>query len=134
RKAGCVPELFPMMPGLLDCLQVRIDIARGDYVRAQEALQSIRQRYKDSIPWGVELHIRLLTALLLYEEKGFVVAQKMLISVVTEASQEYFLSPFAELKDELRGLIGRSFGSLPESDFKAALGLLYEVEPESDSV
>lgn len=128
RKAGFVPELFPMMPGLLDCLQVRIDIARGDYIRAHEALQGVRQRYEDAIPWGVELHIRLLEALLAQEEKGFVVAQKILSSVVTEAAREHFISPFAELRSELQGLMDKGFAQLPGSDFKLALGQLYEVE------
>jgi LuxR family maltose regulon positive regulatory protein len=132
RKAGCVPELFPMMPGLLDCLQVRIDIARGDYVRAHEALQSVRQRYKDAIPWGVELHIRLLEALLAQEDKGLVVAQKILISAVAEASKEHFISPFAELRNELQGLVDKGFSHLPDSDFKTALGKLYEVEAVND--
>ncbi|HTN32642.1 MAG TPA: LuxR C-terminal-related transcriptional regulator, partial [Marinobacter sp.] len=133
-KAGCVPELFPMMPGLLDCLQVRVDIASGDYVRAQGALQAVRQRYKDAIPLDVDLHIRLLAALLAHEDKGIVVAQKMLASVVAEASREHFLSPFAELRGELQELMDKAFGYLPDSDFKTALGQLYGVEPVSDTV
>lgn len=52
RLAGCVPELFPMMPGLLDCMDVRVALARGDSVRARETLTGIRERYEAVIPWG----------------------------------------------------------------------------------
>src|SRR5690606_21513744 len=45
RKGGCVPELFPMMPGLLDCLQVRADMANGDLVRAREHLDAVSEKY-----------------------------------------------------------------------------------------
>ena len=134
RKAGYVPELFPMMPGLLDCMQVRVDLARGDFIRAREALQGIRERYEDSIPWGVELHIRLLEAVLAQEEKGTTVAQKILRSVVAEAAKEHFISPFAELRRELQELVQKCFAQIPESPFRDALGRLYRVEAESEVV
>lgn len=130
RDAGCVPELFPMMPGLLDCMQVRLELARGDFVRARETLQGIRERYEDAIPWGVELHIRLLEAILAQEEKGTTVALKVLAAVVAEASREHFISPFAELRNELQELVQKGFGQFSDGPFKEALGRLYEVENE----
>lgn len=134
RQAGCVPELFPMMPGLLDCMQVRVDLARGEYIRARETLQESRQRYDEAIPWGVELHMRLLEAILVQEEKGATVAQKILASVVAEASREHFISPFAELRNELQSLVEKGFYQLPESAFREALGRLYEVEPVAEGI
>jgi LuxR family maltose regulon positive regulatory protein len=131
REAGCVPELFPMMPGLLDCLQVRIDLARGDLIRARETLQGIRERYEGTIPWGVELHMRLLEAVIVQDEKGPVVAQKILSSVVAEAAREHFISPFSELRGELQDLIEKGFGQLPDSPFKEALGALFELKPDA---
>ena len=131
REAGFVPELFPMMPGLLDCLQVRIDLARGDLIRARETLQGIRERYEGTIPWGVELHMRLLEAVIVQDEKGPVVAQKILSSVVAEAAREHFISPFSELRGELQDLIEKGFGQLPDSPFKEALGALFELKPDA---
>ncbi|MBW0146861.1 LuxR C-terminal-related transcriptional regulator [Marinobacter arenosus] len=133
RNAGCVPELFPMMPGLLDCMQVRLDLARGDFVRARKTLQGIRNRYEDAIPWGVELHIRLLEAVLAQEEKGATVAQKILATVVAEASREHFISPFAELRNELQELVQKGFGQFPDGPFKEALGRLYQVKDEVEA-
>ena len=129
REAGCVPELFPMMPGLLDCLQVRIDLARGDLIRARETLQGIRKRYEGTIPWGVELHMRLLEAVIVQDEKGPVVAQKVLSAVVIEAAREHFISPFSELRGELQGLMEKGFGQLPDGPFKGALGNLFQLKP-----
>nr|WP_323133344.1 LuxR C-terminal-related transcriptional regulator [Marinobacter sp. F3R08] len=127
REAGCVPELFPMMPGLLDCLQVRVDLARGDVIRAKETLQGIRERYEGVIPWGVELHMRLLEAVIVLDEKGAVVALKILSAVVNQAAEEHFISPFRELRGELQDLMAKGFGQLPASAFKDALGDLFEL-------
>ncbi len=134
REAGCVPELFPMMPGLLDCLQVRIDLARNDLIRARKTLQGIRERYEGTIPWGVELHMRLLEAVIVQDEKGPVVAQKILTAVVIEAAREHFISPFSELRGELQDLMEKGFGQLPEGPFKEALGNLFELKPEASGI
>lgn len=134
RQAGCVPELFPMMPGLLDCMQVRVEVARGDVVRARETLQAIRARFDGVIPWGVDLHIRLLDAVLVQEEKGATAAQKILVAAVADAAREHFISPFAELRSELQSLMEKGFGQLAAGPFKEALGRLFELRVESESV
>lgn len=128
REAGCVPELFPMMPGLLDCLQVRIDLARGDLIKARETLEGARQRHKSAIPWGVELHMRLLEAVIVAEEKGQSAALKILLTAVADASAEHFISPFRELKNELQPLMTKGYGQIDDSPFKKALGELFELQ------
>lgn len=125
REAKCVPELFPMMPGLLDCLQVRLDLARGETVRARETLLNIRKRYDEAIPWGVDIHMRLLDALLVSEDKGVTAAQKILVGVVFEAEKEHFISPFAELNLELKELMEKTYSQLPNTPFRDALGRLF---------
>lgn len=127
REAGCVPELFPMMPGLLDCLQVRLDLARGETVRARETLASARKRYGQAIPWGVDIHMRLLDAILVSEDKGLAAAQKIVVAVIAEAGKEHFISPFAELKLELRELMEKVYSQLPETPFRDALGHLFGI-------
>ncbi|MBU2874780.1 LuxR C-terminal-related transcriptional regulator [Marinobacter salexigens] len=125
REAGCVPELFPMMPGLLDCLQVRLDLARGETLNARESLSSTRKRHGEAIPWGVDLHMRLLEAILVNQDKSFAAAQNILLAVVSEAAKEHFISPFAELKLELSELMVKSYGQLPKTPFRDALGRLF---------
>ncbi len=125
RQGGCVPELFPMMPGLMDCLQVRADIANGDLVRAREHLDGIKSRYGEALPWGLELHAGLLDALLLQDEKGLSAARKQLELTIRHASVEHFISPFAELVNELGPLMEKSFRHLPENAFTRDLGKLF---------
>lgn len=131
REAGCVPELFPMMPGLLDCLQVRVDLARGDLNRARATLQGIRERYEGAIPLGVELHMRLLEAVIATEEKGVATGLKILAGVVVEAAREHFISPFLELRGELQELVSKGFSQWPEGPFKESLAELFELRPAS---
>nr|WP_281496354.1 LuxR C-terminal-related transcriptional regulator [Marinobacter sp. S0848L] len=130
RQDGCVPELFPTMPGLMDCLQVREAIASGDLVRAREHLESIRQKYGDALPWGLQLHVGLLNSALLLSEKGIQAARKQLEVVVVQASAEHFISPFMELSKELAPVMDKAFSFLPKSEFTKALGELFGCEAE----
>ncbi|WP_286815528.1 LuxR C-terminal-related transcriptional regulator [Marinobacter sp. UBA3607] len=125
RQGGCVPELFPMMPGLMDCLQVRADMASGDLVRAREQLDAVLGRYGDTLPWGLELHVGLLSAVLLQQEKGLPAARKQLEQVIRQAASERFISPFAELVNELTPLMQKCFRQLPENAFNRDLGQLF---------
>lgn len=127
REAGCVPELFPMMPGLLDCLQIRLDLARGETVKARETLTNTRKRHNEAIPWGVDIHIRLLEAILVSEEKGLPAAQRIIAAVVSEAEKEHFISPFAELKLELKDLMEKAYSQLPDTEFRGVLGKLFGI-------
>lgn len=133
-QQGRVPELFPMMPGLLDCLLVRADIARGDLLRARKRLDEVIQRHQGTMRWGLQLHIGLLDALLLESEKGLPAACKQLEGMVAKAGQEHFISPFAELATELAPLIRKSFHQLPPSDFVAALGELFQCQAAPEPV
>lgn len=126
RRCGYVPELFPMMPGLLDCLRVRIDLAKGDHVRARANLETLRANPEFFLPKGLQLHAGLLDAVLLLEEKGATAARKAFESVVSQASAEHFISPFAELRTELAPIMEKTYRDLPDSEFKRSLGILFE--------
>lgn len=125
RRNGCVPELFPSMPGLVDCLQVRADLANGEWIQAREGLNAIVLRQGDYPPFGLALHAGLLHAVLLQEEKGIAAARKQLEAVVQQAAAEHFISPFAEMIRELTPLMEKVFCYLSESDFTLALGSLF---------
>ena len=134
RHDGCVPELFPTMPGLLDCLEVRADIASGDLIRARDGLENIHRRYGDALPSGLQIHTGLLNAILLGEEKGFQVARKQLEMVVSQAAAEHFISPFTELLKELAPLMERTFSLLPDDEFTRSLGALFGCQPAAPDV
>ncbi|MDX1599012.1 MAG: LuxR C-terminal-related transcriptional regulator [Marinobacter sp.] len=125
RETGCVPELIPMMPGLLDLLQVRIEMARGDDVKAADTLRCIRLNNGEVIPFAVDLHLRLMESVLVFREKGVTAAQKLLTQVVNLAAQEHFISPFAELRLEMSELMEKAYPHLPEGDFTRSIGQLF---------
>ncbi|EON93941.1 regulatory protein LuxR [Marinobacter lipolyticus SM19] len=125
RETGCVPELIPMMPGLLDLLQVRIELARGDDIKAADTLRRIRLKDGGAIPFAVEMHLRLLESLLAYRERGVAAAQKLLAQAVYLAAQEHFISPFAELRIEMSELMEKAYPHLPEGEFTRSVGQLF---------
>src|SRR5690554_5311262 len=125
RLSGCVPELFPMMPGLMDCLQIRVDIACGEFVHAREQLNRTLMRYGEALPRGLELHIRLLGVILMEQENGLQAAKKQLEQVIRQAAGEHFISPFAELLTELGPLMARVLPQLPGNAFTRELGTLF---------
>jgi len=128
RLSGCVPELFPSMPGLVDCLQVRARIANGDGVGARNALNAVVEHYGSSQPFGLALHTGLLQAVLLQEEQGPTAARKQLEAAVKQAEPEHFISPFAEMRLELAPVMEKSFRYLPDNDFTRALGELFDCQ------
>src|SRR5690606_31687451 len=129
RHDGCVPELFPTMPRLLDCPPVRADIAPGDLGRARQSLDSSHRRYGHALPRRRQRPPGLLGTVLLVAESGFQVARKQLEIVVSQASSEHFISPFAELVKDLGPVMEKTFAHLPEDEFTKALGTLFGCEP-----
>jgi LuxR family maltose regulon positive regulatory protein len=128
RQAGYSPELFPTMLGLMDCLQVRVAMARGEYGAARTQLNGLRAGYRDSMPMGVDLHMSLLDAVLLAREKSPAQAVKRLVSIVELAAKEHFISPFTELKQELEPLLRQTLDQLPTGVFTDALVKLFGIK------
>lgn len=134
RDSGCVPELFPMMPGLIDCLEVRVHLARGDGVQARKVLSAAAGRHGEAMPRGVMLYTRLLDDLLLAEEKGPSVARRALQQTLDLAASEQFVSPFMELRDELQPWMEKALDPLADSPFKNALTKLFGLRREPATV
>jgi LuxR family maltose regulon positive regulatory protein len=128
RQAGYSPELFPTMLGLMDCLQVRVAMARGEYGAARTQLNGLRAGYRDSMPMGVDLHMSLLDAVLLARGKSPAQAVKRLVSIVELAAKEHFISPFTELKQELEPLLRQTLDQLPTGVFTDALVKLFGIK------
>jgi len=128
RLSGCVPELFPSMPGLVDCLQIRAQLANGDWIGARHSLDAIVRHYGELQPFGLALHTGLLQAVLLHEEQGASASRKQLEAMVKQAEPEHFISPFAEMRRELAPVMEKSFKYLPDSEFTRALGELFDCQ------
>ena len=128
RQADYSPELFPTLPALMDCLQVRIAMARGEYSAARTRLNDLRAGYRDAVPMGVDMHMSLLDAALLAREKRSAQAGKRFVSIVELAAKEHFISPFNELKQELEPLLRQTLDQLPTGVFTDALVTLFGIK------
>ena len=120
-----VPEMFPMMPGMLQCLQARIELARGDDIKAAETVRNIRDNGGEALPFGLDLYSRLLESVLSWRQKGPSAAQKILTATIAMAGEEHYISPFAELRGELQELLEKTWTQLPDAPFVDAIGRLY---------
>jgi LuxR family maltose regulon positive regulatory protein len=127
RAANCIPDMFPMMPGLLDCLQARVEMANQDNELAAKTLKAIRDKHQEMVPFGLELHARLLECVITWRQKGLVAGQKALIEAIDMASEEHYISPFSELKRELLPLAEKAWAHLKPSPFVAEIGRLYGI-------
>ncbi|WP_169450036.1 LuxR C-terminal-related transcriptional regulator [Marinobacter orientalis] len=125
REVNCVPEMFPMMPGMLTCLQARIELARGDDVKAAETVKGIRNNNGGSLPFGLDIHSRLLESVVSWRQKGPAAAQKILATAISMAGDEHYISPFAELRGELQELLEKTWQQLPDTAFTESVGRLY---------
>lgn len=125
RDVNCVPEMFPMMPGMLQCLQARIELARGDDIKAAETVRNIRDNGGETLPFGLDLYSRLLESVLSWRQKGPSAAQKILTATIAMAGEEHYISPFAELRGELQELLEKTWPQLPDTPFVGAIGRLY---------
>ncbi len=124
RRRRCAPELIPVMPGLLDCLQVRLDLRLGHDKAAAKLLEAIRQepfiiagqagegQKGESqegkrapadvvLPFGLALQVRLLQVVLDYRSGRIADARNGLLTAIEEAAPEHYISPFLELREEL---------------------------------
>lgn|GEM_PF-264640 len=129
RRRRCAPELIPVMPGLLDCLQVRLDLRLGHDKAAAKLLEAIRQepfiiagqagegqkgesQEGESqegkrapadvvLPFGLALQVRLLQVVLDYRSGRIADARNGLLTAIEEAAPEHYISPFLELREEL---------------------------------
>ena len=127
RAGNRVPDMFPMMPGLLDCLQARLEMANRDDKQAAETLGAIRGKHDEMVPFGLELHARLLESVISWRQQGAVAGKRALSSAIALAAEEHYISPFLELKRELQPLFEKVWAQLPESSFITEIGRLYGI-------
>lgn len=128
RAGNCVPDMFPMMPGLLDCLQARLELANNNDKGAATTLRTIRDKHDEMVPFGLELHARLLESVLDWRQKGLAAGQKALIGAIGMAAEEHYISPFSELRRELQPLVEKAWGDLPASRLVDDIGRLYGMD------
>ncbi|WP_166264368.1 LuxR C-terminal-related transcriptional regulator [Marinobacter caseinilyticus] len=128
RNQEKVPELFPMLPGLLDTLQIRFDLAGGNLKAAALALAGLKHGVSQSVqPFGMSLYSDLLNAIACQQDGKPEKANGLLKKAIEKAAEEHYLSPFVELKRELAGTIELMLSRLPPSSFVESLRHVFPV-------
>ncbi len=130
----CVPELFPMLPGLVETLRIRQEIARGDLAAAQDRLSAYSQAVDGlELPLGRLIYGRILQSLI-HDKAGK--PDKALVALreaLQEAAREEYVSPFIEMESALRELLPKVLASAGESPFFDRLRAYFRVEKHQAS-
>lgn len=121
REQQRVLELFPMMPGLLDTLKVRLAIACERYDEAKTLLDEQQRQSPCQAPYGHGLHIGLLDALVSFRQGSVSKALERLQQVIERASPEHYISPFVELREEIREMMVQHLAGTGKTPFTDAL-------------
>ncbi|TBW56730.1 helix-turn-helix transcriptional regulator [Marinobacter halodurans] len=128
-REPCVPELFPMLPGLVETLRIRNDIARGDLALAQERLAVYGQSMDGlELPLGRLIYARILQSMI-HDKAGK--PDKALVALreaLQEAAREEYVSPFIEMESALRELLPKVLASAGELPFFDRLRSYFRVE------
>lgn len=128
-----VPELFPMLPGLLEAMRIRLHFARGELDTAQEKLDAYLTPDVDSglVPQGHLIYSKILQSLI-HEKAGKPDrALVVLREAVQEAAREEYVSPFVEMERPLRALLPKVLATAGDSDFYDKLRAYFRVEKSS---
>ena len=125
RSQRRIPELFPMLPGLLDTLQIRLDIRQGAMPAAQAGLHGLQ--LQTEVPGapvnGLAIYANLLAGLVAHARGE--PATAFLVRAVTLASPESYLSPFLELRNELGPLMQAIMPGLADNAFTRRLNEMF---------
>ncbi|WP_154660758.1 LuxR C-terminal-related transcriptional regulator [Marinobacter nanhaiticus] len=125
-----VPELFPMLPGLLEAMRIRLHIANGDQEAAQDKLDAYLEPGGDSglVPLGHLIYSKILQSLIHDKAGKPDRALVVLREAVQEAAREEYISPFVEMERSLRALLPKVLASAGDSDFYDKLRAYFRVE------
>ncbi|WP_404363795.1 LuxR C-terminal-related transcriptional regulator [Marinobacter sp.] len=120
-----VPELFPLLPEFVDSLQVRHALGQNRSEAARAGIE--RLKAGDPPSYAASFHGELLDVVVQFQAGKKDRAQALLVAAVSMASEEHYLSPFMELRHELKPAVQAMLPALGDSDFiraiKAVFGL-----------
>ncbi len=131
-RAQCrVLELFPMMPGLLDTLEVRLALAGDRLADVRERLDEQLHRHDLGRHFGHQIHLVLLSAMTSFRQGEKSRAVEEFKKAIELAESDHYISPFVELKGEIRELAVLGLAGSGRSRIRDSLRELFglSVEP-----
>lgn len=127
REQHRILELFPMMPGLLDTLEVRLALAGDRLEEARGLLDSKAFSEEGEGAFGHRLHGGLLKALVLFRQGAGGKSFELLGQMIEMAAAENYVSPFVELQGDIRDMVVQALAGMARTPFTDTLRTLYGV-------
>ncbi|WP_250657323.1 LuxR C-terminal-related transcriptional regulator [Alkalimarinus coralli] len=132
HQAGLVADMFPLLPGSRDLLEIRLLIKTGETVRALEQLTSLQRIEKNRAPNSVTSIYILIYQSILYS-KGHKPDRALMAmrTAIKKAEIENWSSPFWDLAADIKPILSEilSVSSSDGESFVCALGNLCGVTP-----
>ncbi|WP_148863404.1 LuxR C-terminal-related transcriptional regulator [Marinobacter fonticola] len=125
-----IPELFPMLPGLLEAMRIRLHIANGELDAAQAKLDvyAVSGGENGLVPQGHLIYSKILQSLI-HDRAGKPDRSLVLLrEAVQDAAREEYVSPFVEMERSLRTLLPKVLATAGDSVFYDKLRLYFRVE------
>ncbi|UZE95186.1 LuxR C-terminal-related transcriptional regulator [Alkalimarinus alittae] len=106
QQDGQVADVFPLLPGSRDLLDVRLSIKMGDTVRAFEQLTELQRIEKNRAPNSVvSIYILIYQSIMYRKGNKPDRALMAMRSAIQKAEVESWLSPFWDLAKDIRLII-----------------------------
>jgi LuxR family transcriptional regulator, maltose regulon positive regulatory protein len=125
RQEGIIADLFPLLPGMFDLLEVRLLIKKGEMVEALERLTVLQRIENNQAPNSVtSIYILIYQSVIYNHGRKSDKALKAMRSAIKKAEIERWLSPFWDLSQDISPLISEMLTASEPSKFLVELAEL----------
>nr|WP_285903094.1 LuxR C-terminal-related transcriptional regulator [Alkalimarinus sediminis] len=134
QQEGYVADLFPLLPGSRELLDVRLSIKTGDSARALEQLTELQRIEKNRAPNSVtSIYILIYQSIMYSKGRKPDRAIMAMRSAIQKAEVENWLSPFLDLAQDIKPIISEivSVSETATGSFLQALALLCGVSQQA---
>ena len=128
REEGVVADLFPLLPGMLDLLEVRLLIKTGETVEALERLTELQRIENSQAPNSVtSIYILIYQSIIYSSGRKPDKAIKAMRTAIQKAEVERWLSPFWDLSQDISILISEMLTASEPGAFLVELSQLCRI-------
>ena len=125
RKNGIIADFFPLLPGMLDLLDVRLLIKKGETLEALERLTELQRIENNQAPNSViSIYILIYQSIIYSAGRKPDKAIKAMRSAIQKAEIERWLSPFWDLSQDISPLISEMLTASEPGEFLVELSEL----------
>lgn len=125
RQEGVVADFFPLLPGVLDLLEIRLLIKTGEMIEALERLTELQRTENNQAPNSVtSIYILIYQSVIYSQGRKPDKALKAMRNAIKKAEVEGWLSPFWDLSKDISPLISEMLTASEPGEFLLNLAQL----------